>query len=386
MKSAGGGLIIAAFLALGIGAGIGLARWLDAGPKVAPALRPPESIVNLQETFATVAEHVRRSVVHITTKYETFGNPYGTLPSGENTGIGSGVIVDARAGCILTNNHVIREAREIFVMLHDGRVYRAGILGADPVTDLAVVKLATLPKEGLVEAVLGDSDRVRVGDFVLAVGSPFGLHHTVTAGIISAKGRRAKLDRVQDFLQTDAKIFPGNSGGPLVSLTGHVIGINSAMITGTEEGDPSRRKEGQGVGLAIPSNIARWVYEQIVRFGRVRRGYLGIQVGAINDATAARTGFQSLGQMIKELGLKDVRGCIVTTVFKDTPAKEAGIVTGDVITRMNGKDIEDDSDLILKMSVTEPGATIMLTVVRGKSEREIEVQIAEHPESRLRPR
>lgn len=388
MKSTASTLIVVVSLAVGIAVGVGVARTIDSA-RSTRELIPPPGIVDLQETFASVSEHVKPAVVHITTKYETFSKQFRSVQqnygSQENTGIGSGVIVNAREGYILTNNHVIQDAREIFVMLLDGKVYRAGVVGTDSVTDLAVVKLAS-PPPGLVEAVFGDSDRVRVGDFAIAVGSPFGLHHTVTSGIISAKGRRAKLDRVQDFIQTDAQISPGNSGGPLVNLYGHIIGINTAMVVGPDKDQDTRAN---GIGLAIPSNTARWVYERIIQEGRVRRGYLGVRVGAINDGTAAHFGYQSLGQLVKELGLDDLQGCVVMDVLRDSPALAAGLVVGDVITKFNDRQIKDDSDLILKMSMTAPGAQVTLTVIRaGKSERKIVVQVAETPGARViqRPR
>ncbi len=372
MRSTSNAVIIVLFLAVGIAAGIGIARWVDISPR-SNGLAVPQGMLNLQDTYANVAEHIKPAVVHITTKYENFGNAYYGTP--ENTSIGSGVIINARQGYILTNFHVVKDARDIYVMLLDGKVYRAEPVGVDDRTDLAVIRLMS-PPSGLVEAVFGDSDKVRVGDSVLAVGSPFGLHHTVTAGIISAKGRRAKLDRVQDFLQTDAKIGPGNSGGPLVSLTGSVIGINTAIVTGSEfEGEA---KGNPGIGLAVPSNTARWVFEKIIQFGRVKRGYLGIHVGAISDQTAAAFKYQSLGQMIKELGLQDLQGCVVTHVLQG-PAKTAGIVTGDVITRFNGKVVKDDTDLILRMSVTEPETEVVLTIVRAKAEREFRVKVTEAP-------
>lgn len=373
-----GNLILLLLLVLGVGGGIAAARLVDPvrAARSVQGNRPPEALLNLQDTLAAVAEHVKPFVVHITTKYRA--RPYGWWGSRlESTGVGSGIIVNAGRGTILTNHHVIQGAREIFVMLHDGRVLRAGVVGSDPETDVAVIQLVSPPPD-LKEARLGDSDRVRVGDFVLAVGSPFGLHHTVTFGIVSGKGRRAKLVRYEDYIQTTADIHPGSSGGPLVNLYGEVIAINAAIVV--DKTEAGRARAGSGISFAIPINLVKWVMGQLIRFGEVHRGFIGIGVDDFSELSAAELGFQSLSHMLKEFGLKEPQGVIVREVFTGYPADRAGLVIGDVLTHINGERLRDSVDAILRVGQTMPGEVIKVRILRaGQLERRIDLKVAERP-------
>ena len=232
-------------------------------------------------------------------------------------GMGSGVIIDNR-GIILTNNHVVAGADEVLVDLLDGRQFKATRIKKDEDSDLALIWIEA--GGPLPAARLGDSDQLDTGDWVLAVGSPFGLDQTVSAGIISGKGRTLQEGQRSDFLQTDAAINPGNSGGPLVSLDGEVIGINTAIASGTGGY--------QGVGFAIPSNLANWVKEQLIEHGRVKRSYLGVGTLQITPKLAAK------------YGVAANRGVLVSKVFRDTPAEEAGVQPGDVILAFDGRDVD----------------------------------------------
>jgi serine protease Do len=388
MRASTSWAVVLLLFAAGVGGGIAVTSFgpRPAGPPMAQPARPPEALLNLQDSLAAVAEYTKPSVVHITTKYESFQTSRRFYEIPEGTGIGSGVIVSARDGTILTNHHVVKEAKEIFVMLNDGRVLRAGIVGADPETDVAVIRLSQ-PPTGLVEAKLGDSDKLRVGDFVLAVGSPFGLHHTVTFGIVSAKGRKARLVYYEDYIQTTADIHPGNSGGPLVNLYGQVVGINSAMVV-----DPADAKEGSkrstGISFSIPINLVKWVMQQILQEGGVRRGFVGIGVGDFEEGSAREMGFQSMVHMLQELGLAEPRGALITQVYAGYPAEKANLVIGDVVTQMNGEAIRDSAELILRVGQTRPGETIRLRILRaGRTDTEVALSVAEKPRDRayLRP-
>ncbi|MBL8246554.1 MAG: Do family serine endopeptidase, partial [Rhodanobacteraceae bacterium] len=237
--------------------------------------------------------------------------------------LGSGVIVDATRGLVLTNNHVIERADEVTVTLHDGRTLNAEVIGRDPDTDVAVVRI---PAENLTALALADSDRLRVGDFVVAIGNPFGLGQAVTSGIVSALGRSGLRGLgYQNFIQTDASINPGNSGGALVNLRGELVGINTAIFS------PSGGNI--GIGFAIPSNLARNVMNQLIAFGEVKRGSLGVQAQDL-DARLARA-----------LGLDEGRGAVVTQVVPDSPADKARLQAGDVITKIDGKPVGSADEL-----------------------------------------
>ncbi len=272
-------------------------------------------------------------------------------------GVGSGVIVNSE-GYILTNHHVVDGALEIKVELTDNRTFAAKLVGSDPPSDLAVLKidaqnLPTLP--------LGDSDKVRVGDFVLAVGNPLGIGQTVTSGIVSAKGRATGLSdgSFEDFLQTDAAINRGNSGGALVNTTGELIGINSQILS------PSGGSI--GIGFAIPSNMARTVMDQLMKTGKVRRGMLGVTIQSITADLAS------------SLSLPAARGAIVTSVQSGGPAERAGIQRGDVLTAINKQPVIDNNSLRNLVASLPPGATVDVTVKRNGRDQDFKVSLAELP-------
>jgi serine protease Do len=266
-------------------------------------------------------------------------------------GAGSGVIISGD-GYILTNNHVVEGAKEVTVTLADKQEYNAKVVGLDPKTDLAVLKIDA--EKPLPSATLGDSDKLKVGEWVVAIGNPFGLSHTVTSGIVSAKERVIGAGPYDDFIQTDASINPGNSGGPLFNMTGEVVGINTAIIP-----------QGQGIGFAIPVNTAKPLIPQLVSKGKVTRGYLGVNIQSITP------------ELAKGLNLAETKGALVGDVVSGTPAEKAGIKRGDVIVEFNGKSIEDSHDLPAMVAVTPVGKKVPMTVVRDGKKRELEVKVGE---------
>ncbi|HXG83355.1 MAG TPA: Do family serine endopeptidase [Pyrinomonadaceae bacterium] len=272
-------------------------------------------------------------------------------------GVGSGVIVSAD-GTILTNYHVVGDAQKITVLMNDNRSFSAKIVGSDQPSDLAVLKVES---ENLPFLNLGNSDNVRIGDIVLAIGNPLGIGQTVTAGIISAKGRRTGLSdgSFEDFLQTDAPINQGNSGGALVNLSGELIGINSQILSGGGSGGNI------GIGFSIPSNMAKSVMEQLVQTGRVRRGMLGVNIQNITADTA------------KALELKDTKGVLVSNVRSGSSAEKAGIKRGDIITAINGERVEDSNTLRNKVAGTLPGNSIKISVLRGDAQQEFTARLDE---------
>ena len=287
-----------------------------------------------------------------------FGNRdrgFGNEPAPREHALGSGVIV-AADGHILTNHHVVDGAEEIKIDLADRRTLNAQLVGSDPPSDLAVLKVNS---GNLPFLSLGDSDRVRVGDICLALGNPLGVGQTVTAGIISAKSRATGLSNgsYEDFLQTDAPINQGNSGGALVNTNGDLIGINSQILspTGTNI----------GIGFAIPSNMAKNVMDQLVDKHQVRRGQLGVGIQPVTSDVAA------------SLGLKNVRGVLVNSVYAGSPAEKAGVRTGDIITVINGKSVEDPNSFRNLIASTPPGTTVTLTAVRDGKEQQVTVTLGE---------
>ena len=271
-------------------------------------------------------------------------------------GQGSGVIVSSD-GYILTNNHVVRGADRLEVKLADGRKFQARVVGTDPRTDLAVLKIDAT---GLIAARLGNSDKTKVGEWVLAIGSPFGLDLTVTAGIISAKGRsNIGVADYEDFLQTDAAINPGNSGGPLVNMRGEVIGITTAIRSGSGVNS--------GVGFAIPSNMARRVMDSLIRTGRVDRGWLGV---GIQDLTE---------QLARSFGYDKTKGVVISQVMPGGPADKAGFQVGDIILRFNGKLVEDAHQLRHLVADTQIGARVPVVVFRKGREHTLHVKIGRMP-------
>jgi serine protease Do len=293
--------------------------------------------------------------------WEFFGRRFGQgMPQPQERvqrGLGSGVIFKPD-GYILTNHHVVDGAEGIKVEMSDQRVFNARIVGSDPPSDLAVLKIDA---SGLPVLTLGDSDRARVGDIVLAIGNPLGIGQTVTAGIISAKGRATGLSDggFESFLQTDAPINRGNSGGALVNTAGELVGINSQILSPTGVNI--------GIGFAIPVNMARNVTDQLISTGKVRRGKLGVTVQLITSDLAA------------SLGMSEVRGVIVSGVDSGGPADRAGIKQGDVITAINGRPVEDNNSLRNQVASTQPGTEVTMTVRRDGSEQEMRVKLGELP-------
>jgi Do/DeqQ family serine protease len=275
-------------------------------------------------------------------------------PQREERAAGSGVIVNERSGYVLTNHHVIRGAQEIVVTLKDRRQFKAQLVGADPGTDIAVLRIEA---KNLTALRLGDSDALSVGDFVLAIGNPFGIGQTVTSGIVSALGRSGiNVEGYEDFIQTDAPINPGNSGGALVSLRGELIGINTAII-GPAGGNV-------GIGFAVPANIARAVMEQIVRFGEVRRGRLGLET---QDLTP---------ELARSLGLSVNAGAIVTAVDPGSPAAKVGFRQGDVVTAANGRAVRGSADLRVKVGLVPVGEVVEFQVMRGSARLVLSARVA----------
>ena len=276
-------------------------------------------------------------------------------PRGEQSA-GSGVIVDAARGLVLTNNHVIRDAQEIVVTLKNGRHLKARLVGTDPGTDIALLRV---PAEGLTAIRLGDSDAISVGDFVVAIGNPFGIGQTVTSGIVSALGRSGLgIEGYEDFIQTDASINPGNSGGALVNLKGELVGINTAII-GPSGGNV-------GIGFAVPVNMARQVMAQIERFGEVRRGRLGVTTTDLTHEAA------------RQLGVKATEGALVVAVETGSAADKAGLRKGDVVLSANGRPIRGSADVRNRAGLTPIGEEIALTVERpGKGRTEMRVRVGE---------
>lgn len=268
--------------------------------------------------------------------------------------LGSGVIIDAGQGYVLTNNHVVDKATEIRVTLMDGRQLTAKLIGADPEADVAVIQI---PAEGLTALTLADSSRLRVGDFVVAIGNPFGLGQTVTSGIVSALGRSGLgIEGYEDFIQTDASINPGNSGGALVNLRGELVGVNTAIIA------PGGGNV--GIGFAIPANMASQIMTQLVEYGEVRRGQLGI---AAQDLTP---------ELAQAFGVHDLRqGVVVVQVGDDTPAAKAGVKSGDIIVNINGREIRTRSELRTAIGLLRIGERIKLEIVRDGKRRSLTAEI-----------
>ena len=330
------------------------------------------------DQFADIAEKVNPAVVTILTEkkidlsqsnrnspQEDLFRFYFNQPRQreyKSSAIGSGVILDAKNGYIITNNHVVEDADEITVRLLDKSEYKASVIGKDPKSDLAVIKIKA---KNLSDIELGDSDLLRVGEWVIAVGSPFSsnLSHTVTAGIVSAKGRGNIIqgDIYEDFIQTDAAINPGNSGGALLNSSGDLIGINTAIYSnGFDRGN-------QGVGFAIPSNMVKKVMSDLISYGKVVRSYIGVQIQPINDSAA------------KALGLKSSMGALVASVINDGPADKAGIETGDVIVEFDGMSIKGVDHLRNNVSISKPDTYYNLTVIRDSRKKSFKVKLEKMP-------
>ncbi len=325
---------------------------LDAGAQL-PGLATRDGM----PTLAPVIERVAPAVVNIAVLVRSpeeqnpllrdpfFRRFFGLQAPQPQLSAGSGVIVDAKNGYVITNHHVIRDASEVAVTLKDNRRFPARLVGSDAGTDIALLKI---PAENLAEAKFGDSDALAVGDFVVAIGNPFGIGQTVTSGIVSALGRSGlSPEGFEDFIQTDAAINPGNSGGALINLRGELVGINSAII-GPAGGNV-------GIGFAVPANMARAVMQQIARFGEVRRGRLGIQM--------------------QDVPGRD--GAAIAQVQPESPADKAGLRSGDIVTALNGRPVRSAAELRAQLGVTPVGETVELRVQRGAEARTLRARIGE---------
>ena len=286
---------------------------------------------------------------------DEFNGQFRNMPAPKQHGLGSGVIV-SKDGYLLTNNHVVDNADEVKVALNDGREFTAKVVGKDPKSDIAVVKIEA---RDLPAIELADSDKLEVGDVVLAIGNPFGVGQTVTSGIVSATGRGSLGLDYEDMIQTDAAINPGNSGGALVDAEGRLIGINTAIL--------SRSGGNQGIGFAVPVNLARSVMESLVKEGRVVRGFMGVNIQDLTPALA------------KEFEVKDAKGVIVAGITPKSPAEKAGLRDGDIITQFDGKTVRDSRHLKLQVAQTRPGTSVPVTVLRDGKEKTIDVVVKELP-------
>ena len=312
-------------------------------------------------SFADLAEKLMPSVVNIstTTTITTKSNPFpfqfppgspfkdmfeGTPQERQTSALGSGFIID-ESGIVITNNHVIKDADDIYVKVNGDKDYKASIIGADPLSDIAVLKIDTNEKFKPVN--FGDSDEARIGDWVVAIGNPFGLGGTVTAGIVSARNRSIGLSRYEDYIQTDASINQGNSGGPLFNLDGDVIGINTAILG---------QSGSIGIGFAIPSNSAQKVIDQLIKFGETKRGWLGVRIQVVTEEIA------------DSLKLDKPRGALVASVAKGSPSDKGGIKDGDVILEFDGKLINEMKELPKIVAETEVGKTVKVKIWRNNKE------------------
>ena len=353
--------------AVGFGIGVAVsAALLAAGPVAAqqPALDPERGVM----TMAPLLERTTPAVVNISVQSRTavaenplFRDPFFRrffdMPEQPQTrravSAGSGVIVDSRRGYVLTNHHVVRAAERITVTLKDRREFQAELVGSDPATDVALLRIAA---ESLSALPFGDSDRLKVGDLVIAIGNPFGLGQTVTSGIVSALGRSGiESGNYEDFIQTDASINPGNSGGALINSKGELIGINTAILA------PSGGNV--GIGFAVPANMARSVMEQLLRFGEVRRGRIGVVIQDLDpDAAAA-------------LGLAADEGAMIARVEPGSPAERAGLRGGDVVLSVDGTSVQGSGELRNRIGLVEADRSVGLEILRDGRRRRVEVQV-----------
>ena len=348
-----------------------------------PGARAPGGAEALQSAFVAVADHVRPAVVHIGTIqvarprrppavpgpfaddpafkdfFDQFFGRRGARPEEfHRPGLGSGVIIDRR-GYVLTNHHVVRGADGVTVRLSSKQEFRGRIVGTDTKTDLAVIRFE--PTAAPTVATLGDSDALRVGEWAIAIGNPFGLDQTVTVGVVSATGRSdVGIATYENFIQTDASINPGNSGGPLVNLRGEVIGINTAIVA-----------TGQGIGFAIPVNMVKRVLAQLIDRGKVTRGWLGIAMEPLTP------------ELVQSLGLADARGALVTRVERGGPAAAAGLQPSDVVVTFDGTPVGDYHHLRRLSAEADVGKRVTLEIVRKRERRTVAVTVAEAPDRGL---
>ena len=354
---------------------------LSATPAVASGLAPQATVATTQlPDFVQLVEKYGKGVVNISTVREArvvegadpfgfderhaeifrrFGFPFpfggGPRQEPERRGTGSGFIISAD-GLILTNHHVVDGADEIKVRLTDNREFTGKVLGSDAKTDIAVVKIDA---KDLPYLTMGNSDELKVGEWVAAIGSPFGLDNTVTSGIVSAKSRKLPSDQYVPFIQTDAAVNPGNSGGPLFNMKGEVVGINSQIFS-TSGGF-------MGLSFAIPSNLAMQIKDQLVKNGKVTRGRIGVVIQSVTQDLA------------ESFGMKAPKGAIVSQVEKDGPAAKAGLQEGDIITAVNGKAIDDSVDMPVIIGSMAPGSIAKLSIIRNNKDMTLDVKVEEAP-------
>lgn len=306
--------------------------------------------------FRMAQQAVAPAVANIRSVSASVGANGMMQPNG--AGLGSGVVIDSANGYIVTNHHVIRDADMVFIRIGQSGEIPARIIGTDPKTDLAVLKVGAQLNA---QASWGDSDKIDIGDWVLAIGSPFALERTVTAGIISAKNRTnlgiVDYDAFEDFIQTDAPINPGNSGGPLINLKGEIIGINTAIF--------SENGGNQGIGLAIPARLARRIVDQIIKDGKVTRGFFGIKIQSMTESIA------------KEFGIPEGTGALVSLVLPNSPAEKGGLKSGDVITKLNGETIVDSARLRVQIASLEVGSVVEVNYVRDGMPGKCSVTVGE---------
>ena len=318
---------------------------------------------SVPESFADLAEKLMPSVVNISTTqtvvtnnnpfpftfppgspFEDMFREFGTPQERKSSALGSGFIIDEK-GLVVTNNHVIQDAEDILVIVNGDQEFKAKVIGADPLSDIAVLQLETEKK--FIPVAFGDSDKARIGDWVIAIGNPFGLGGTVTSGIISARNRSIGLSRYEDYIQTDASINSGNSGGPLFDMNGNVIGINTAILG---------RSGSVGIGFSIPSNSAKLVIDQLIEFGETKRGWLGVR---IQDVT------QEIADVEK---LDEPRGALVASVAENSPSEKGGIKAGDIILEFNGVKINQMKELPAIVAKTKVGTKVKVKIWRNKRE------------------
>lgn len=368
-------VVLSALIAVTVALGIAVKLdWLQSSqaqnstaPAAAPLFAPPRGAPS---SFADLTKQVQAAVVNISTSktvkprgrypnplYQDYYDRYFQSNPGlrKQNSLGSGFFLN-KEGYILTNNHVVSGADQIEVKLSDGRNLEAHLVGADPKTDIAVIKVDA--HESLPTVSLGNSDSLEIGDWVVAIGNPFGLTQTVTAGIVSAKGRVIGAGPYDDFIQTDASINPGNSGGPLFNLRGEVVGVNTAVVA-----------TGQGLGFAIPINMAKQVIPQLIKGRQVERGYLGIGLQEITP------------ELAQALGLSKPEGALVGQVFEGSPAHRAGIQAGDLILSLNGQPIQKTNDLPILVAQTPIGSEVGIDVIRGGERKNFKVRIASQNEA-----
>jgi serine protease Do len=345
-----------------------------------------QKVTQLSNSFADIVEKASPAVVKISSTrvikaseqqggnspfmndpfFQQFfgGRGKGRQQDQRESGLGSGVLVSS-SGYILTNNHVVDKATTLKVELSDGRIFTGKTVGADPQTDVAVVKISA---DNLPTMSWGNSESARVGDLCFAIGNPFGQDHTVTMGIVSAKGRQLKEGalQIQNFIQTDAAINPGNSGGALINTRGELIGMNTMIITG---GSSFGGGEGGsvGIGFAVPSNMAKQVFDQLVKNGKVTRGYMDVSLGDISNDVAPM------------LGLKDNHGAIVRRVGKGGPGDKAGLKAGDAIVTIDGKSVADANETTMAVVAHQPGETVTVGIIRNGSPETVKVALGQRP-------